>query len=150
MRLMTVLLGVAVILFCPLSVDAQDHSSEEAVIRALWRQFEAYYMAGDFNGIADLYAEDADRGIPDSAELALGRDAIRELYRREVQEHGGAPIRDTIRVRLLRPDVAILDGHFDYEDADGKKTGRYTVILTKDDGRWWIAAGRPRGSVPRS
>ena len=121
MRLMLVVVSVVACVIWPEGVDAQGQTSEEAVIRALWRQFEAFYMAGDFNGIADLYAEDADRGIPGSADLAQGRDEMREQYRREVQEHGGAPIRDSIRVRLLRPDAAILDGRFDFEDADGPK-----------------------------
>ena len=49
-----------------------------------------------------------------------------------------------ISVRFLRPDIAIVDG---ISNRTLGVTGYFTLVVTKEDGDWLIAAGRPRGSV---
>ena len=50
-----------------------------------------------------------------------------------------------IEVRLLLPDVALLDGSWNGVRADQPVRGFCTA--TKQHGRWLIAAGRDRGIV---
>ncbi len=127
--------------------EGRQASPEEAAVIALWRQFEALYSRGDYKGVARLYAPDADRGISGSTEIARGRSAIEQMYKRELAEWDGSRVHDTIRVRFLRPDVALLDGFGPDSGAKNSPVAIYTAVLAKRDGRWMIAAGRPRGTV---
>jgi uncharacterized protein (TIGR02246 family) len=144
---------VALLLVCSLvgqgAAASEDRlpSREEAAVIALWRQFEALYSRGDYRGVASLYAPDADRGISGSTEIARGRPAIEQMYQRELTGWDGSRVHDTIRVRFLRPDVALLDGFGPDSEAKDSPVAIYTVVLVKQDGRWMIAAGRPRGIV---
>jgi uncharacterized protein (TIGR02246 family) len=130
--------------------EGRQASHEEAAVTALWRQFETLYSQGDYKGVASLYAPDADRGISGSTEIARGRCAIEQMYKRELAGWDGSHVHDTIRVRFLRPDVALLDGFGPDSEAKDSPVGIYTVVLEKRDGRWMIAAGRPRGTVVRN
>jgi uncharacterized protein (TIGR02246 family) len=107
----------------------------------------ALYSRGDYKGVAKLYAPDADRGISGSTEIARGRFAIEQMYQRELTGWDGSRVHDSIRVRFLRPDVALLDGFGPDSGAKDSPVAIYTVVLTKQDSRWMIAAGRPRGVV---
>ncbi len=109
----------------------------------------AFYDARDADGIASLYATDADRLTQDGN--AHGRAAIRAQYVAELAQPGAAdaPLAERIAIRFLRPEVALIDGEADYAGDSGVVTYYYTVIVAKREGRWLIAAGRPRGSVVR-
>jgi len=127
---------------------AQSQVNEELALRELWSQFGEYYAANDAVGVASLYAEDADR-FANISEKAVGRAEVMEQYQSTLERRKTAPPTTPfkpveITIRFLRPDVAILDGI-----ASPTETTRvhFTVIATKEDGRWWIAAGRPRGRV---
>ena len=127
---------------------AQSQADEELALRDLWSRFGEYYAANDAEGVASLYAEDADR-FANVSEKAVGRAEVMEQYRATLDRRKAAPPTTPfkpveITIRFLRPDVAILDGM-----SSPTETTRvhFTVIATKEDGRWWIAAGRPRGRV---
>jgi uncharacterized protein (TIGR02246 family) len=128
------------------SAAAQPPAEEEKAIRAMWERFEEFYNKGDAVGVASLYAADADRIT--SRATAKGRSEIQQQYEAELARRSAtaAPIDDTIAIRFLRPDVAILDGEGKEDTPDGQLRVLYTVIFTKESGRWWIAAGRPRGT----
>lgn len=124
----------------------QSLEEEESAIRELWATFSEYYSARDAAGVASLYADDADR-FEQVSKKAVGREEIRRQYERELARRAAEPSRPPFKpgeqtIRFLRPDVAILDGiAFPNESTQV----HFTVILTKSEGRWWIAAGRPRG-----
>ena len=47
-------------------------------------------------------------------------------------------------IRLLRPDVALVDGF--YIPPSGRR-GIFTVVATKEEGAWYMAAGRVGGFI---
>ena len=129
---------------------AQSEADEELALRELWSQFGEYYAANNAEGVASLYAEESDR-FANVSEKAVGRAEVMEQYRTTLDRRKTAPPNTPfkpveITIRFLRPDVAILDGI-----SSPTETTRvyFTVIATKEDGRWWIAAGRPRGRVEK-
>ncbi len=137
---------VAAILAPP--IFAQSLEDEEEAIRAVWARFEQFVENGDAEGVASLYALDSDR-FAGVSQKAVGRAEVLEQYRavisgRNADQTTIRPFHADITIRFLRPDVAIADGVYEVRP---RVTGYFTVILTKEDGQWWIAAGRPRGSV---
>ena len=128
---------------------AQSVEDEEAALRAMWERFEQYYEAGDAQGVASLYAVDADRMNRGGTERAVGRPEILKQYqealaRRASNPDAMRPYHADITIRFLRPDVAILDG---ISTPRPNIKSYFTVIATKENGKWWIAAGRPRHYV---
>ena len=129
-------------------IYAQSLEDEEDAIRAVWARFEQFVENGDAEGISGLYALDSDR-FASVSQKAVGRAEVLEQYRavisaRDADETTIRPFHADITIRFLRADVAIADGVYDVRPG---VTGYFTVILTNEDGQWWIAAGRPRGSV---
>ena len=139
---------VVMLVLLPALVMGQPPEQEETAIRELWERFSELYEARDAEGIANLYAEDADR-FAQVSNLAAGRAAIREQYQAEFARYSPdadlTPIKPTeVSIRFVRPDVAILDG---ISSPSETVSVYFTVFLTKDDGQWMLAAGRPRGRV---
>jgi uncharacterized protein (TIGR02246 family) len=127
---------------------SQLADNEENAVKAMWVQFEKYYDDSDLDGLASLYALDSDR-FNNDGQRAEGRSDIREVYATIITNRElGPPIikgyNAEITVRFLRPDVAIVDG---ISKRTPGVTGYFTIVVTKEDGEWLIAAGRPRGSV---
>ena len=145
---MPVLLRLTILLFLCTPTFAQSQAEEELALRELWSQFSEYYAANDAEGVASLYAEDSDR-FANVSEKAVGRAEVMEQYRATLDRRKAAPpttpYKPTeITIRFLRSDVAILDG---ISSPSATTRVHFTVIATKQDDRWWIAAGRPRGRV---
>jgi uncharacterized protein (TIGR02246 family) len=145
---MPMLLRLTILLLLCTPTFAQSQADEESAPRELWSRFAEFYAANDAEGVASLYAEDSDR-FANVSEKAVGRAEVMEQYRATLDRRKSAPPTTPynpteITIRFLRPDVAILDGV-----SSPTETTRvlFTVIATKEDGRWWIAAGRPRGRV---
>jgi uncharacterized protein (TIGR02246 family) len=132
---------------CP-PIPAQSLEDEEQAIREMWARFQQYYAARDAEGVASIYAEDADR-FANISQKAEGRTEVMEQYRADLErlEAGPASVDSSpaeITIRFLRPDVAILDG---VVSPSSNVKVYFTVIVTNEDGQWWIAAGRPRGRI---
>jgi uncharacterized protein (TIGR02246 family) len=130
------------------SAPLQSAETEEQAIRALWLQFEKYFEDGDADGVASLYTLDSDRYTNDGRR-GENRDGVKKLYEEIFADRQlGPPIKKGyhagLTIRFLRPDVAIVDG---VSNRTPGVTSRFTVIVTEEEGRWMIAAGRPRGSV---
>jgi uncharacterized protein (TIGR02246 family) len=128
---------------------ASDYAAEEERLRKMWHRFEVLYNNHDAPGIANLYAPDGDRINP-QGQFDRGRAEVMKQYEAIFENEadpGSDPLHSTIIIRFLRKDVALLDGKWEAELPSGKIAGYFTVTATKEDGRWWIAAGRDRGFV---
>ena len=145
MRLL-ILLVTSLLIVWPLQSQSADN--EEDAVRAMWHQFETYFDDSDVDGVASLYASDSDRFTNDGRR-AEGRNDIRQVYAEIIARRALGPLitkgyHANISVRFLRPDVAIVDG---ISKRTPGVTSYFTIVVTKEDGDWLIAAGRPRGSV---
>ncbi len=133
-------------------VFAQNSRTDEQALRELWARFEEAANRYDAAKVASFYSEDADR-ISGAFELAQGRAQIAKQYEADFTQRRGdttsRPLRAELRIRLLRPGVALVDGHWDGMRSGKRVRGHFTVIATKDAGGWQIAAGRVRGLQER-
>ena len=127
-----------------------DPAADKRALQELWSKFERAFNAGDATAAASLYAKDSDR-IGSSGVKVTGRDEIEKKYAamlaRRAADPSSNPFHATIEVRLLRPDVALLDGSWRGMRAGEPVRGFFTLTATKQSGRWLIAAGRDRGVV---
>jgi len=137
-----VLLGVAASV-----VMARPAVDEEEAVRDLWERFEHAFNAYDAATVAGLYAADADR-VNAAGEWAFGRAEIQRQYEDELERRKAdpaiRPFKPTIRLRLVRSDVALIDGEWDWMRSGRSVRGQFSVVASKEGGRWWIASGRVR------
>lgn len=126
-----------------------DFATEEKALREMWDQFEERYNRHDAEGVANLFAYDSDR-LNHQGQLARGRPEVQRQYEaifKDETDPVSQPCHAAITIRFLRPDVALLDGRWEIEGPHGKVEGFFTVTATRENNRWWIAAGRDRGAI---
>lgn len=123
----------------------KDSAQDEAAIRAIIRGVEAAWNAHDGKAFAAPFAADADYVIVNGGYIK-GRDAIEQghtqIFSTIYKESRNAA---TIKgVRFLRPDVAVAHIEWNLEFKAGGETrkghGMNTMVFTKDNGKWSIAA----------
>ena len=147
-RFIVFTLVVACSLFSGPAVSAQTptvSSTDEAAVRKVVQQVQDGWNAHDGKAFAAPFATDADYVVVNGMR-AKGREEI---------EKGHTGIFSTIykdsknmatvhSVRFLRPDVAVVHVEWNLEFTVGgeKKKGHAmnTMVLTREDGKWSIAA----------
>ena len=123
----------------------QNSSADEAAIRQVVKQVEDAWNAHDGKAFAAPFATDADYVVVNGMSIK-GREAIEKghtgifttIYK---DSHNVATIKS---VRFLRPDVAVVHIEWNLEFRMGDKTEKghamNTMVMTKDGGKWSIAA----------
>jgi uncharacterized protein (TIGR02246 family) len=125
-------------------------------IQQTWDEVTVALRQKDAAALARAWAPDGDHGglTPDTT-IRNGRADIEAMW---IAGLPGLPARDrkvTLRsVRLLRPDVALVDGTMESGPATGVNGlklagGRepFFAVMTKDGSRWLISATRMGASV---
>lgn len=118
-----------------------DPAAVRSTIEATEKQWSAAYLAGDANGIANLYAEDAASIAP--GEWHRGRAAIAADMQAQFDSVTITAREDITEEVILLGDHAFEVGTYSWTGTS-KKTGaalsargRYTVLWRKDaDGTW--------------
>jgi uncharacterized protein (TIGR02246 family) len=125
-------------------------SGDEAAVRGVVRTLERLFNEGDSNRLGQLYIEGGDRRDA-AGRAAKGRRAVQEGYEAvfQTRQPRRAPPEsethwDEGEVRFLRADVAVVDGFYTLPD---QRRGPYTLVVTKENGRWLIAAARAGTAV---
>ena len=130
-------------LLAPDATPAQ--STDEQAVRALWRKFESAYNAGDAATIGSLFTPNADR-INGRGPMVRGRAAIEQGYAqllaRRATDPSAAPFRPQITVRMLTPDVALVDGEWKSVRAGRDVAGRFVLVAIRTKAGWLFDAGR--------
>ena len=148
---MRLMMGLVLIATVVAPAVAQERETEEKSLREMYSQFEQAFNEGDAQKIASLYAPDGDRINP-AGEVARGRTEVEKQYEavfaRRRADPSTAPFHATISIRFLRPDVALLDGKWTGMQSGKSVRGHFTATTTRDNGRWYIAAGRDGGVIP--
>ena len=117
------------------------HGELAAIVQAL----QDAWNAADAHAFAAPFAEDADF-VNVYGMHARGRDAIARGHEMIMKgPYAGSTIRYTLEsARPLRPDVAVGHVYATLQIPGGPMAGdhqaRYTVVVTRDGGRWQIAA----------
>ncbi len=158
MRRILLLAAIAVVSGChppppPPEEEAAETApmSDEDMIRARTDEFEQAVSHGDAKAIGALFVEDSDL-VDQAGVMHHGRTAIEERYQKlfdGAYKDAQANLQVT-SVRLVRPEVAIIDGTYELngmKSPDGLPlgiiTGMFTNIFVKQDGQWMLHCSRP-------
>jgi uncharacterized protein (TIGR02246 family) len=132
------------------SVDSQPvKSADEEALRQRAESFVATFNKGDAKGLAEFFTVDADIVDPEGRPV-LGRKAIEESYQKLFGQIKGAKLYIRISaVRIPKPDLAFEDGYTEMVSTQRPPSAaRYSVVYTKQDGKWLIASVREAIAVP--
>lgn len=121
--------------------------------RALVERFAARLAAGDARALAAFYHEDGGHRDLSSGERVRGRDELRELYAVRLGAAGRGAERARIEsFRQLGEDAAIAQlsllgtTHASESEGPGPWPPYTVVVLSREDGRWRVAATRAGGN----
>jgi uncharacterized protein (TIGR02246 family) len=145
--------SLALVIFAFLSIGTlaasaqtpQNSSADEAALKQIVQQVQDGWNAHDGRAFAAPFATDADYVIVNGMKIK-GREEIEKghtqifttIYK---DSHNVGTVKS---VRFLRPDVAVVHVEWNLEFSMGgekrKAQAINTMILTKDNGKWSIAA----------
>ncbi len=133
-------------------VLATERPDDVTALKALTATFTQAYNAGDAEGAANTFTENA-RIIDEAGRLTEGRAAIAALFKRSFTERAGEVMAVTPEsIRFLGPDTAIEEGTANTRipaiegTATDVETSRYTVVYVKRGGSWYQASVRDHAS----
>lgn len=139
-------------IFCVVSINAQEKSSEadEAAIRQIIKQVEAGWNANSGKEFAAPFAENADYVVVNGMHVK-GREAIDKGHQQIFDTiYKGSRNAGTIKqIRFLRPDVAVVhvEWNLNFKANGEERKGKAfnTMVMTKENGKWSIAAFQNTG-----
>jgi uncharacterized protein (TIGR02246 family) len=117
---------------------SQERESDVQAITELVASFIKAYNEKNAKALAALFTADAEIE-DDDGEITRGRDAIVERYSEIFKENGQDKLAlDTDSLRFLGTDIAIEEGTAALSTAADTppRTNRYSVIYTREGGRW--------------
>lgn len=103
------------------------------------QRFERHLAAGDLEAVLDLYEVDA-RFVSPSGEVIAGRDAIRAVLARLVQD--GVRLKGAVVRSVAVGDVALL--YTDWEGPEGRSHA-IEVLRWHPERGWRLIVGDPQG-----
>ncbi|HKY03263.1 MAG TPA: SgcJ/EcaC family oxidoreductase, partial [Blastocatellia bacterium] len=127
------------------AAGSSSRAADEAEIRSLVTQLQEAWNKGDGKAFAEPFAEDADYVVVNGM-YVKGRTVIGQGHQRIFDtiyknSHNTGTVE---RIRFLRDDVAVV--HVEWllkrteNGAAREARARATLVVTKDKGRWSIAA----------
>jgi uncharacterized protein (TIGR02246 family) len=120
-------------------------AADDAAVQKLVQEWDAARNQGDWKAFAQFYTADA---------TTLSSDGTWRKGQAEIEKgaaqlwnttYKGSSYRSTVEsVRTVTPDVLVADTTFEISGipGGGSRKGRSTLVLTKSDGGWKIAAVR--------
>jgi uncharacterized protein (TIGR02246 family) len=126
-----------------MSMDIGD--ADRAALESIVSRLELAWNASDGSAFAADFADDADF-VNIRGEHHRGRQAIAGGHTGIFKSiYAGSTNRYTVEaMRLLRPDVALVHVHSSLDNPQGPLAGRHTarfsLVLTREQGRWQIAS----------
>jgi len=115
-------------------------------------EFVAAFNKGDAKAVAAFWTEDATY-VDQVGHECKGRAAIQKLYEKVFEARKGAKLAIHLTAsKQLSPDVAVHDGYTEVTPADGgpATTARFSAILVKKDGEWYLQSVRDSVAYPPS
>jgi uncharacterized protein (TIGR02246 family) len=132
--------GLIVLAAC--QPTTQDTTADEAAIKEINVAWGAKYNAGDADGVAALYAEDAVL-LPPGAPSVAGRTGIREFITGDSANTKAAGLTMNIAEAStvgVSGDLGWQNGTFTVTDASGATVdaGKFLSVFRKQDGKWLL------------
>lgn len=144
-RLLFVTIAAAAIGACapapaPAPATPPDTSADEAAMKADLQKWMDDFNAGNADGVASQYADDAVL-MPPNAPQAAGRDAIRAALARESEGARAAKLtfKSTATTGIgVNGDLAWMSGNYAVVDEKGNNVdvGKYLSVHRKTNGAW--------------
>lgn len=130
----------------PAGEHANDerHAADEKVLKKLADDFANAFNVGDAKAIVLRFAPQAEM-VDLDGNVLQGRDAIGEFYAKTLKREPRLNVAVEIEsLRFVGDGLAIEDGHLTFFNEDHERIlrSRYTVVHTRDDGKWLIASSR--------
>jgi uncharacterized protein (TIGR02246 family) len=118
-------------------------SRDETALRDVVRKYVDAREARDPETIGALFTDDADQLVSDGT-WRKGRDALVRGMIASSERTGGRRSIEVESIRLLAPDVALVDGRYRQAGLAGGRDRELwtTIVLTRDPKGWRIAAIR--------
>lgn len=133
--------AVALIALAGCKPAAYDSTADAAEVAKLNQSWGAFYNAGDADGLANLYSDDA-VVMPPGVPALVGRDAIRAFIASDsaATKAAGLTMNISSSDMNVTPDLAWDRGSFTVTDASGAAvdSGNYVSVITKKDGKWYL------------
>jgi uncharacterized protein (TIGR02246 family) len=136
----------------PAGAEGRKVEEKEGPARERRAEFIAAYNKGDARAVAAFWTEDATY-VHQVGHEHNGRAAIEKLYEKVFAANKGAKL--TIHVtssKQVTPDVVLNDGITEVTPADGGPgtTARFSAVLVKKDGVWYLQSVRDAVAAPPS
>jgi uncharacterized protein (TIGR02246 family) len=118
-------------------------SEEEAAIRKAIEAYDVAYAKGDVAAVLATWTPDAEF-IDDNGKVYRGHDALAPLFNKSLPSFKGYKITTKLTsVRLVKPDVALVDGEQTFTPPRGESdVSAFTSVWVKTDGKWRIRSAR--------
>jgi uncharacterized protein (TIGR02246 family) len=139
----TILAGLAVCLAAAVAQRATPSTADEDALRKEIEAYTAAYNQGDLKALMSFWADGAEY-VAEDGTVTRGKDAITALFRTVLADRKGKTLRVKITsLRMLRPDMAMLDGTTELKAADGDvDTDTFASVWTKTGDKWQILSVR--------
>lgn len=120
-----------------------DARGDDAAIRAIVQRYVDAREHRDPKAVEALFTSDADQ-LVSSGEWRKGRDEVVRGTMASSQRTGGTRSIEVESIRMITPDVAIVDGRYNLTGLAGGQTRRMwtTLIMKRTPDGWRIAAIR--------
>lgn len=118
-------------------------AADDAALREVVRLYVNAREARDPAAIGALFTEDADQ-LVSSGEWRRGRDVLVKGTLASSAQTGGTRAITVETIRLVGPDVAVVDGRYEISGLAGGATRRMwsSFVMVRQDGAWRITAIR--------
>ncbi len=153
-------LAVLGLVVAPTTSMGAEASAELKALHAVDQNWVKAYNAGDVDGVANLYAEDAIL-LPPGVPSAVGKAAIRAFFAKDI----AAANKEGIKFSLdpnpsggVSANVGWVSGTYTVKDATGNvvERGKYLSVSKKTGGKWlylrdtWNADASPAPAATAS
>lgn len=126
----------------PEAAKAPDTAADAARLKSMEDQWYDFYHKGDADGVASLYAEDA-QILAAGAPAAVGKAAIRTFLAGDIASTKAAGLTDNggdLNGSGVSGDLGWVSGAYSMTNASGAVVdhGKYTTIFQRINGEWKI------------
>ena len=117
--------------------------TDDTAVRELVKRYNNAREANDPKAIAALFVADADQ-LVSSGEWRRGRDVVVKGAMASSAQTGGTRTLTVETVRMVSPDVAIVDARYEISGLADESTRRMwsTFVMARQQGVWQISAIR--------